>query len=190
MLKKILIFNVFMLLFCTNSFALSIDVNLFYFSDSVEHSSTSSSTDTFYDVALTMNLDKKGKFFTGWSYGSLSSDRGSSLPSITVTDMGPIFGWHINRGQNWVLVAVYNLISTAQFNDTTSGTKEEWRGSSYKVSFGYKGFVIEELLQAGLYLNYYGSNFSESISNTTTLSSISYSKSEIYPSIFISYRFD
>lgn len=187
--------SLYVFIFCflssVNLWALSVDANLFYFSDSLESTSENTSTDTFYDVAVTINLDKRGRFFTGWSYGSLTSDRGDSgVPSITITDMGPIFGWHINRDNNWVLVAVYNLISTADFTEASSATNEEWRGSSYKVSFGYKGYVVEEMFQAGLYLNYYGSSFSESVSSGTTLSNVSYSKSAIYPSILLSYRFE
>lgn len=175
----------------STTWALSIDANIFYFTDTLESTSTNSFTDTFYDVAITINLDKRGKFFTGWSYGSLTSERGTgSIPSITITDMGPIFGWHINRDNNWVMVAVYNLISTADYTLTSSGTSEEWRGSSYKVSMGYKGYVVDEIFQAGLYLNYYGSTFSESVSDSTTLSNVSYSKSSIYPSILLSYRFE
>ena len=187
--------SIFVFLFCVlssvNLWALSIDANLFYFSDSIESTSSNAFTDTFYDVAVTINLEKRGRFFTGWSYGSLTSDRGDSgIASITITDMGPVFGWHMNRDNNWVLVAVYNLISTADFTEASSGTSEEWRGSSYKVSVGYKGYVVEEMFQAGLYLNYYGSTFSESVSNSTTLSNVSYSKSSIYPSILLSYRFE
>lgn len=172
--------------FCLQAQAASLDFNAFYFSDSLTESATRSNARTFFDLAFTIDLDKKGHYVLGWSYGSLSAtDSVTTNITYSATEMGPQFGWFFTKDKSWSTFLTYNLQATAKFND---GTAYEWRGSSYKIAVGYRPMVFDGFY-AGIFLNYYAASFSEQLVGTTTFSTISYSRGTIYPTLSFSYNF-
>lgn len=172
-----------------SAYAFSIDFNGFYLSDSLKISSQNTSTKMFTDFALMLNLDRKGTIVAGWNYGIISvSESGSSTSDFSVSEMGPKFGWYMDKAREWYLGLTYNLQSTATYS--ASGSSEaEWRGTSLKVEAGWTPQVSEGFY-IGLKLNYYAASFSESLTGTTDYSVISNSRSMIYPSISMTYRLD
>lgn len=166
----------------------SFDINLFYMSDTFVGSSESQSTKMMIDFAPTLDLTRRGALVLGWNYGivSLSESVDSSDSKFSATDMGPKIGWYINRDRTWSLFFTYNLISTAKYDD---GDGElEWRGTSMKVELGYTIDFGSSLLM-GAKLNYYSASYSEELSQSTNFEEISYSRSLIYPSLAMVYRF-
>ena len=170
------------------SHAFSLDTGLFYFTDAFTAASDASNSRTFIDVAATINIDKKGFYIVGWSYGILqATDESSSEVTYSLTEMGPIFGYYFDRAKAWPILLVYNLQATADY-DTGSGSSQSLRGTSYRASFGYRP-LISESLHIGMFLNYHTASFSESLVGSSTFSTVSYSRAVIYPSLTISYDF-
>ena len=166
------------------TFAFNADLNFFFLTDSLETTATTSRTSIFYDIALMLDLNKKGTVSLGWSYDSVSiSDEATSTTDFDLTEMGPKFNYYFDKGRVWGTGVVYNLISNATYNP---GTAQKWRGGSYKIDFFYTPPITDELY-IGVKLNYYVATYTEAVSSTT-LTTISYTKSIIYPSLTISYR--
>lgn len=173
------------LCFSHRAYAFYTDFNFVYFSDTLTESSTSTMTRTFYDLSLGINIDKKGQYTLGWNYGSVSANSTiSTTTTFALTEMGPKFNWHIDKERHWNFSCTYNLIVNAQYND--GSTTSKWRGTSIKADFGYAP-NISESFYAGVKLNYYQASFAEEVTSTT-LTTISYSRGIIYPSLFIAYR--
>lgn len=169
--------------------AFSMDTNLFYLSDSFSSSSDSTSTRMFADLSLNLDLANKGQFTIGWGYSilNLGDNNGSTETSFSLTEMGPRFGYYIDKNKAWAMFFTYNLQAKATYD--TGSTPLEWRGSSYKFEFGYRPELFERL-RAGMHLIYYSAAFSEELSNSTTYTLISNSRAIIYPAFSLSYHFD
>ena len=168
--------------------ALTVDTSLFYISDSLSISTNTTNTKILGDLAVTIKLDKKGQWFVGWAYNYISiSESGTTTSEFGLTEMGPRFGYYIDKQKIWSLTFTYNLQSTADYS--SGGTSAEWRGTSMKGEVGYTP-PISETVHAGIKLNYYQANFSEQFVNTTTFSTISNSRSIIYPSIAFIYHWN
>lgn len=164
---------------------MSVDANFFYFTDSLTASSTSGTTDLFFDVAIMTSLNRAGDLVVGWNYGSYSiAESGTSSTTFTATEMGPRFGYYIDRKMEWSFFATYNLQTEATYQTTSS---ETWRGSSYKVEFGYSPEVFDETFVGGKII-YYSATYTEKLVGSTTFSTVSYTRSLIYPALMMSFR--
>jgi hypothetical protein len=99
--------------------------------------------------------------------------------------MGPgaifYFGKH-----DWRLGFAYNLVTSASYAVSGSTTKT-WSGTGMSADFGYQ-FQISDGFGLGLRLNYSSSSFSSQLVNTT-YTTISYSKTLIYPSVAMTFEF-
>ncbi|MCB0385461.1 MAG: hypothetical protein KDD43_08715 [Bdellovibrionales bacterium] len=169
--------------------AFSIDTNLFYLSDALSVTSDTTATKMFLDVSINLDLSKKGDFTIGWGYSiiSIGDEAGGTETTFGLTEMGPRFGYYIDKERLWGLFLTYNLQATADYK--AGGTEVEWRGSSLKAEIGYRPELTENLL-AGMHLIYYSASFSEQLSGSTTFTLVSNSRSIIYPAFTLSYRFD
>lgn len=179
------------ILFCENSRAVTpvIDVNLFYFTDTLTYSSANSDYKrTFYDLMVGVPLTKSRRIVIGWNYASMTySDNPGTETSLKITDMGPKLMYYLNKDRTWVVAFTYNLISTGTYS--SGGTETELRGTSMKVEAGYMPEMWEDILM-GAKLNYYKATFKEEVTNQTSLSQVSNSRTSIYPSFSFTFRFD
>lgn len=167
--------------------ALTLDANLFYLSDALTTTGDRTATSLFWDLAVTINMDKKGYWVIGWAYNSMTiTETGSTSADFTLTEMGPKVGYYIDKAKVWSIFLVYSFQSQADFSDATSTA--EWRGTSYKAEFGFTP-AFTESFHAGVKLNYYQANFSEQFVSGTTFSTISNARSIIYPTVAFVYRF-
>lgn len=168
--------------------AAAFETNLFYISDNLEAGDKATGTKMFVDGAILINLTKSGKTLIGWSFGMIStSDTGADERTFSLMEMGPKLSYLMGRERHWSLAFTYNLQSTAKY--TSAGGEAEWRGVSYKVELGYTPQITERIW-AGLKLNYYLASFGEQLVGSTTYSTISNSRSLIYPSVSFSFRWD
>ncbi|MCB0421095.1 MAG: hypothetical protein KDD61_08865 [Bdellovibrionales bacterium] len=183
-LRNILFFSLVMGTSIT-AHAFTVDLNFFYFSDALTHSSDNSRSDLYYDLAVMTNLTRTGSFMVGWNYGAYSvSEAATSSTTYSGTEMGPRFGWYIDRKMEWCVFATYNLQAEATYSTTSN---ETWRGSSYKMEFGYSPEVFDGVFVGGK-LIYYAATFTEKLVGSATYSTVSYSRSLIYPTLMISFR--
>ena len=165
-----------------------LDLNLFYISDSLTTATTASYGKTFYALCAALNIDHKGSYLVGWNYATYSSSEavGSATTTYTSTQMGPKFLVFLNKDHNWLLGLAYNILTSAN-DQAGSAPAEIWRGTAYSADFGYHQMVSESLM-LGLRLNYSTSSYSEKLIGTA-YSTISYSRTFIYPSMAISFIF-
>lgn len=171
-----------------SALSFSFEIDAFYFSDSFTNSSTESHTKTLYDLGAYLSLDKGGEVLLGWNYSNQSiSDSTASTTSYTLTEMGPKMAYYFDKDKYWGMFLTYNLTATAKYN---TGSTVELRGNSYKVSFSYTPEIDDdEVYFLGLKLNYSVASYTESVSGST-LNTISYSRTQIYPSLHFIMHFD
>ena len=171
----------------TQAKAFTVDLGLFYLTDALSASTDTTSAKTIYDLAVYLDLTKKGQYILGWRYGSYSTvDSTGTEVTYSLTDMGPSFGYYFDKSKNWVILLTYNIVVNGALK--TGATDVTWRGSSIKAQAGYT-VPFTESLNLGAHLNYHSSTFNEQLSGTTTFSTVSYTKVLIYPSFQMSYRF-
>lgn len=161
------------------------DLNAFYFSDSIDSGTAFSNNRMVLDLSGAINLSHKGQFVLGWSYSIMSYGAdGAAAVEASTTDTGPRIGWFIDRRRSWSVNLTYNLFANTTFNDGTEDLK--WRGKSYKVDFGYAGFVSDRLA-FGVRMNYYAASYSEQFDAADSFSQVSTSQNAIFPSFSATY---
>jgi hypothetical protein len=167
-----------------------IDANLFYFSDGMVYSSaTSAYNRTFWDFMIGMPTSSKGYWVIGWNYDTYSFiDNPGTATKLSITDMGPKILYAINKDKTFVFAFNYNLITKGSYSPG-GGTTSELRGTSMRVELGYTPAVSENCFM-GPKLNYYKATFTEEITGQTALAKVTDSRTVIYPSFTITYRFD
>jgi hypothetical protein len=168
-----------------------LELNAFYFNDSFIYSDdTKAATRLIWDVMVGLPLSKKGSWVLGWNYGALSfsDDAGDGATTLSISDMGPKVSWAMNRARTLVLGVNYNLITKGRYNPQ-GGTASDLRGTSLRAELGYLPQLGESLF-LGAKLNYYKASFNEEVTGDTTLSHVTHSRTLIYPSIALTYRFD
>jgi hypothetical protein len=168
-----------------NASAFSVDSNLFYLSDSLSETSNTTSSRIFGDIAVFIDLTKKGRWIVGWGYNYFSiTESGTTESTFNLTEMGPKFGYYISKDKVWSIIVGYCFQSTADYS--SGSTEAEWRGTSLKGELGFMP-KFGESFHAGLKLNYYQATFSEQFTNSTDFDTISNSRALIYPTISFSY---
>lgn len=177
------------LFFQVKSIALSFETGLFYNTDKLTSTSEVSSSKTILDFAVMMGINKKNEFVLGWSYFSIQAkdqlSSGDTL-SYTSTEMGPKIGFLFGKRRVYGIYLVYNLIGTAKYDDSTSTA--EWRGTTMKYELAYMP-EIKDNLNIGFKLNVYQANFSEQITESTTLSKENNKRAIIYPTMSLAYYY-
>lgn len=134
-------------------------------------------------------ITKKKSLVLGWDYSSMTfSDNPGTEESLKVTDMGPKLLWYIDKDRTWVVGFTYFLITKGSY--TAAGASEtELRGSSMKGEFGYLPQMWENVF-IGAKLNYYKGSFKEEITNNTSLAQVTDSRTVIYPSFSMTFRWE
>ncbi len=141
----------------------------------------------FIEGAAMFDVMKKPYLVVGWSYGMFStSDTGTTSTTFSTSDMGPRFGWFFDKQAWWSLFLTYNLLATGNYSPS-GGTAQTWRGTSLKFDFGW-GPAVSENLNIGIRLNYYAATYTESLEGSSNYQTVAYTRSFMYPSIFLSYR--
>lgn len=189
MINKIissLILSVF--LFSTPAQAVTTELGLFYFSDDLASTSDYNVSRTIYDFAILMTSEGRRTIGIGWGYAGVTSQEGSTTTtSYSSTETGPKFSYLFGREQTWYLGFAYNLLAKAEYDDGAGG-EAEWRGTSMKAEFGYLPRVSSRF-NIGVKLNYHVANYTEQITNSTTLTQESNTKTMIYPTFAIVWKF-
>lgn len=108
------------------------------------------------------------------------------MTTYSSTETGPKFTYMFGREQDWYVGLAYNLLAKAQFSDTNG--EAEWRGTSLKGEFGYLP-KINNRLNVGVKLVYHQASYNEQITNTTTLTQTTNTKTMIYPTFSMIFKF-
>lgn len=186
---KHLVCLVFLVCFSMHTHAaLFLDSNALYYSDGLSTTTASSSSNIFFDGYAGFSVDKKSRFQLGWSYGLQKlTTSGSSTASYATTQTGPKFVFYIDKRREWSLSGTYNIISNAT-STIDGGTEETWRGRSFKFDLGYT-LWLSDYFGLGLRVNYLLAQYSEMLVGGTTYSTITYSRTNIYPSLYFGISF-
>lgn len=159
-----------------------VELNAFYFSQAETTATTSAAANTFLEAALGFRVDRPGQYLVGWGYASHSvTTSGSSTTTYTSTQMGPRFLWMIDKQKTWSLGFAYYLVTTASYS-SGGASSDTWKGTALHVDGGYN-LPVGDSFFACLRLNYSAASYAEQLAGGTTYSTISYSKTYIYPSI-------
>ncbi len=167
------------------------DINVFYFTDTMAHSTDSAYARTFYDFMIGFPVTKKKRFVVGWNYDvmSFSDDAtGGGATTLSVTDMGPKFAYYLNKDRTWVAALTYNLITTGTYGPA-GGTSTELRGTSLRFEAGYTPMMWTNVY-IGAKIVYYKATFNEEITANTALEQVSYGRTAIYPAFAMTIRWD
>lgn len=167
------------------------DINVFYFTDAMAHSTDSAYARTFYDFMIGFPVTKKKSFVVGWNYDvmSYSDDAGGGSPTtLSITDMGPKFAYYLDKSRTWVAALTYNLITTGTYSPA-GGTSTELRGTSLRFEAGYTPMMWTNVY-IGAKIVYYKATFNEEITGNTALEQVSYGRTSIYPAFAMTIRWD
>lgn len=164
------------------------EMGLFYFNDNLASTSDSTYSRTIYDFAVLMTSEGRKLLGIGWNYSgvSTSDDTAAGETTYSSTETGPKFTYMFGREQDWYLGLAYNLLAKAQFSGVAG--EAEWRGTSLKGEFGFLPKVRGKL-NVGVKLVYHQASYNEQITNSTTLTQDSNTKTMIYPNFSIVYKF-
>lgn len=168
----------------------AIDLNGIYFTDVLAQPSTTEYkvSRMAMDAAIGLSLLQDEWLFIGVSLFSGTSVEGSTTETKwKSTDYGLRLIYFIDRVKQWGLGFAYHLSATGEY-DNGSGTKEYWKGTSYKFDFGYTPLLFHKIY-FGLRMNYYMAQYDQSSTDNSTFSAESNKKSFIYPSIYLGMRF-
>jgi hypothetical protein len=188
----------FLLLFTAfgfNAHALSggtpfaIDLNGIYFTDVTAQAGSAEYkvSRMAIDAAIGLSLLQEEWLFIGVSLFSGSSLEGSATETKwKSTDYGLRLIYFIDRIKQWGLGVSYHLSATGEHDNGT--TKEYWKGTSYKIDFGYTPLLFNKIF-FGLRMNYYSANYDQTSTDQSTYTAETNKKSFIYPSIYLGLRF-
>lgn len=168
-------------------FNYTFDLNTFYYSDSFKYTTTNTTTRTFYSASLNLALDKAKTFMVGWGIlGYTAPDTsGTTTSTYTASDMGLRLQYNMGKNNTGILAVTYNLQASTKYNP---GTEEVLRGTSILVELGVTPDV-SEYMNVGFKLMYYAPTFKESLVNTTTYSTVAYTRASIFPAVSVAWRF-
>ena len=166
-----------------------IELNGFYTGESLSTTSSSSDSRVFFEGALGFTIDKAGHYLAGWGYASFTNNdtfAGSST-TYTSTQMGPRFMYVFDKDKKWSFAAAYYLVTSANFSPSGGGAEEKWKGTAFKLDFGYN-FPLSESFFIGLRMNYDSASYTEKFIGSA-YTAVSYTKTSIYPSIYSIFYF-
>lgn len=158
-----------------------LELNAFYFADTLNTGTASTSTRMFVETALGFMIDKNGRYYAGWAYAMHNASDSPSGTAVTYTssEMGPRFILMLDKGKEWSVGLGYYLVTKAVYS---AGTSQNWSGTALKVDFGYN-FNVNESFQLGVRMNYSAATYSSTLVGTA-YSTSSNSRTYIYPSLY------
>lgn len=179
-MKKLL--SVFILLLGAQAHAgVLLELGGTYLSDNLKSSTTTSSTEYFYNAAVSFNIQKD--IWGGWNIAGISSTaKQDSTTTFAALDTGPYVKWQFGRGDIFNLSMAYHILSRATFSDGT--TSEKWEGTSVWFQFGVAP-EIRNNLRVGVSLNYYLASYTKKTVDSVE-SSATNSKTWIFPLLSVS----
>lgn len=169
-----------------NAFA---ELNVFYFSEGLTTDASTTGTRMFIDASVGAELGRKNNYLVGWNYTMHStSDAGTATTTYSSTQMGPRFVYIIDSARQWSVGLGYYLVTSGTYDSGGGGTAPKWKGSALKFDFGYS-FPVADSLFMGLRFNYSQASYVEQITGETTFATIAYSKTSMYPSLYMVFYF-
>ncbi len=173
-----------------NATPFAIDLNGIYFNDVLAQAGSAEYkvSRMAMDAAIGLSLLQDEWLFIGVSLFSGNSIEGSTTETTwKSTDYGLRLIYFIDRVKQWGLGFAYHLSASGEY-DNGAGTKEFWKGTSYKFDFGYTPLLFHKIY-FGLRINYYMAQYDQSSTDNSTFTAESNKKSFIYPSIYLGLRF-
>lgn len=151
-----------------------------YLSDTLNTSSSATSSKYFYNAGILFSLQKN--IWGGWNYSGIShTDTNGTTTTFSSSDTGPYVKWQFGKHDLFSLSAMYNILSRATFSDGT--VSENWEGTSMLFQFGVSP-EIKNGLHIGVTLNYYLATYGKKTVDSVE-SSASNSKSWIFPTLVV-----
>lgn len=176
----------FVLLLSRVASAAFADLNIMYMSDTFKTSTTTTITRSMYDLGIGTELGKSGQWIWALNYGGGNlNDTAATTTTYSFTDLGIKCGLFWTKQKSWFSSLTYNVSSKAKFNN--GSTEVELRGTSIKADIGYT-FWPSETVGLAVKIFYYAPTYTESV-NSGALTTVSYTRSIIYPSLSLMYSY-
>ncbi|MDZ4660832.1 MAG: hypothetical protein SGJ18_04360 [Pseudomonadota bacterium] len=181
-----LLVSLFFASFNANAFV--VDVNGLYFTDKLAQTADMTSSKMMADASIGLGLVQDEWFLIGLSFlsGNFTDEAGGVTTKWTSNDLGLRLFVFLDRIKNWGLGVDYNVDARGKL---VVGTNTEyWRGSSYKIDFGYTPLLFHKVY-FGVRVNYYVSNYDQSSTDNVTFVAEKNTRSMLYPSLYLGLRY-
>lgn len=188
-MRNLLAFTFVLLLnYSAHAVPFAIDANAIYFSDSLtQPGSEEKFTRMATDASIGLSLVQDESLFIAVSlFTGNSKEATTTTTTWKSTDYGIRLMYFIDRVKQWGLGVAYHLSATGERE--SGGTKEYWKGTSYKIDFGYTPLLFHRVY-FGLRINYYLAQYDQSSTDNINFSAETNKKQFIYPSIYLGMRF-
>ena len=167
---------------------LVLESNLFYYTNALTSTTSDTQSKWLGEVFAGGSIPKY--YFMGWNVNlnnrSTSSAAGST--SLTTTEMGPRFGAFFGKGGIYSVALTFNPLVSATFNPPNGGGTEKWQGYGYLIELGFAP-QVGKVLYAGVKIIYDVARYSSRTDAGNITSSVSYTQSSIFPSLYLSWRY-
>ena len=164
-----------------------IELGTYYSTDKLDSTAELSSGRTIYDFAVMMISDGKRPIGIGWSYIGVSTKEGAQTSTdYSSVETGPKLTYKLGKDQSWHLGLIYNFNAKANFKDALG--EAEWRGTSTRFELGYLPSITGKF-RCGVKLNMHTAAYAEQVTDSTTLTQTTNTKTLTYPSFALSYMF-
>lgn len=168
------------------SAGLLIDNSFIYYSNSFKSTALATHSRIFDNVFIGATFGKP--FFIGWNLNYLSSSdvSPSGTQKLSGLEMGPKLGLFLGKARvfNFAL-GIHPLVTLTHTPE--SGSVEKLRGTGVSAELGFTPQIAKGIW-AGLKLLYRMTSIGERIDANNVTSNVSYSRTEILPTLYLSFR--
>jgi hypothetical protein len=180
----------FMSAFVSGEFAradMLLDFGATYSGDTFNTTTSSNSTQYFYNASLQFALDHRRQWTLGWTVFGISraTSDGAISGNYSSLDMGPQIRWNIDKAGIYSVSAAYGYLAKGAYS--SGSTSETWSGSSLWGQFAVQIPIRDDKFYIGLSLNYYSASYSKKVVSSVE-SSNSAQKSWIFPMLSLTWR--
>jgi len=166
---------------------LILDSSLLYYSTTVPGSTTDTVGKTFGGFSVSGTIDKA--FHVGWTLDvtNFSDNPGSGATTLSGMEMGPRFGVYFGKSRALELAVAWLASSNGTYA-AAGGSAESWSGMGFQGELGYAP-EITEIVHVGFKLVYAMNLYSKKTDSANTTSNVSYTRTDILPTLYISLRY-
>jgi hypothetical protein len=155
--------------------------------ETLQASSNSSRTNTFYSAGLYLPADSRESFYLGAIFGSGSlADKVTSGSTVFIhQDIILAAKYFLDQQRIYSITAGYSILSTASLKDPTISTVETWQGTGYYGKITAAPVIKDWMI--GVSLIYYSGTYNRKIVQTVTTVS-NHSRTFLVPAFALAYK--
>ena len=182
-----IVMSLFGCLFAEARAGVLVDQNLMYLQNSMNTNATESTS--HYHASITLSATMSKDLYFGWksNYFGDSQQTSAGTMSVSGLEMGPRAGYYLTKGHWFSLNLAYLAIHNATYT-SASGVVSKLSGSGFDFELAFHPDSLSKL-SPGISILYHLGTYSTSQDSNNTVSTVSYSRNGVYPSIYLHWRF-